>query len=130
VRCYVEPSPAGGYFVRLRGEAAPVSRHDTEEEAEAAAAAYERGQTREYVELDDGAEVLIRALGDEAVGAFAPATGERVGAASYVQDRERPHIAKATITVAGGWQARGLEDELFRRLSARAAEQRIRSLER
>ncbi len=47
MRCYVEPSPAGGYFVRLRGEAAPVSRHDTEEEAEAAAAAYERGLARE-----------------------------------------------------------------------------------
>jgi GNAT superfamily N-acetyltransferase len=64
VRCYVEPSPAGGYFVRLRGEAAPLSRHDTEEEAEAAAAAYERGlagrDTGEYVTLRDGAEVLVR----------------------------------------------------------------------
>ena len=64
VRCYVEPSPAGGYFVRLRGEAAPLSRHDTEEEAEAAAAAYERGLAREgtgeYVALRDGAEVLVR----------------------------------------------------------------------
>src|SRR5688572_32015717 len=66
VRCYVEPSPAGGYFVRIRGEAAPVSRHDTEEEAEAAAAAYERGLARqdtvEHVLLSDGAEVLIRAV--------------------------------------------------------------------
>jgi GNAT superfamily N-acetyltransferase len=64
VRCYVEPSPAGGYFVRLRGEAAPLSRHDTEEEAEAAAAAYDRGLARqdtgEYVLLRDGAEVLVR----------------------------------------------------------------------
>jgi GNAT superfamily N-acetyltransferase len=66
VRCYVEPSPAGGYFVRIRGEAAPVSRHDTEEEAEAAAAAYARGLAREdtveHVLLSDGAEVLIRAV--------------------------------------------------------------------
>jgi GNAT superfamily N-acetyltransferase len=66
VRCFVEPSPAGGYFVRIRGEAAPVSRHDTEEEAEAAAAAYERGLARqdtlEHVLLKDGAEVLIRAV--------------------------------------------------------------------
>jgi GNAT superfamily N-acetyltransferase len=66
VRCYVEPSPAGGYFVRLRGEAAPLSRHDTEEEAEAAAAAYERGLARqdtgEYVVLSDGGEVLVRAV--------------------------------------------------------------------
>jgi len=69
VRCYVEPSPAGGYFVRLRGEAAPLSRHDTEEEAEAAAAAYERGLAREgtgeYVALRDGAEVLVRAVRPE-----------------------------------------------------------------
>ena len=57
VRCYVEPSPAGGYFVRLRGEAAPLSRHDTEEEAEAAAAAYERGLARQ----DTGEFVTARA---------------------------------------------------------------------
>jgi GNAT superfamily N-acetyltransferase len=64
VRCFVEPSPAGGYFVRLRGEAAPLSRHDTEDEAEVAAAAYERGlaraDTAEHVVLADGSEVEIR----------------------------------------------------------------------
>jgi RimJ/RimL family protein N-acetyltransferase len=65
VRLYVEPSPAGGYFVRLRGEAAPLSRHDTEDEAEAAAAAYGRGLTRveetaELVVLRDGSEALVR----------------------------------------------------------------------
>src|SRR3954447_4916735 len=64
VRCYVEPSPAGGYFVRLRGEAVPLSRHDTEEEAEAAAAAYDRRLAREdpgeHVTLPDGREVVIR----------------------------------------------------------------------
>jgi GNAT superfamily N-acetyltransferase len=69
VRCYVEPSPAGGYFVRLRGESAPLSRHDTEEEAEAAAAAYERGLARqdtgEYVTLRDGGEVLVRPVRPE-----------------------------------------------------------------
>jgi RimJ/RimL family protein N-acetyltransferase len=69
VRCYVEPSPAGGYFVRLRGEAAPLSRHDTEEEAEAAAAAYDRGLAREgtgeHVVLRDGSEVLIRPVRPE-----------------------------------------------------------------
>src|SRR3954466_10927126 len=69
VRCYVEPSPAGGYFVRLRGEPAPLSRHDTEEEAEAAAAAYERGLARrdtgEYGPLRDGAEVLVRPVRPE-----------------------------------------------------------------
>ncbi len=60
----MEPSPAGGYFVRLRGEHAPVSRHDTEEEAAAAAAAYDRGlaraDTAEHVLLADGSEVVIR----------------------------------------------------------------------
>jgi RimJ/RimL family protein N-acetyltransferase len=75
VRCYVEPSPAGGYFVRLRGEPAPLSRHDTEEEAEAAAAAYERGlareDTAEHVVLRDGSEVLIRSVRPEDKPLFA-----------------------------------------------------------
>jgi RimJ/RimL family protein N-acetyltransferase len=65
MRCYVEPSPAGGYHVKLRGSAAPVSRHDTEEEADEAAAAYERGLRQaatgaEYVTLRDGSEVVVR----------------------------------------------------------------------
>jgi GNAT superfamily N-acetyltransferase len=75
VRCYVEPSPAGGYFVRLRGEAAPLSRHDTEEEAEVAAAAYERGlaraDTAEHVVLTDGSEVEIRPVKPEDKPLFA-----------------------------------------------------------
>src|SRR4051812_47759305 len=75
VRCFVEPSPAGGYFVRLRGEAAPLSRHDTEEEAEAAAAAYDRGLARqdtgEYVPLRDRAEVLLPPVGPEDKPLFA-----------------------------------------------------------
>jgi GNAT superfamily N-acetyltransferase len=52
--------------VRLRGEAAPLSRHDTEEEAAAAAAAYDRGLAREdtveHVLLRDGSEVHVRAV--------------------------------------------------------------------
>jgi RimJ/RimL family protein N-acetyltransferase len=77
MRCYVEPSPAGGYFVRLRGEAAPLSRHDTEEEAQAAAAAYERGLARtttgEFMLLPDGSEVLVRAIRPEDKPLFATA---------------------------------------------------------
>jgi GNAT superfamily N-acetyltransferase len=70
VQVYVEPSPAGGYFVRLRGEGAPLSRHDTEEEAHAAAAAYDRGlarveQATELVVLADGSEVLMRQVRPE-----------------------------------------------------------------
>src|SRR4051812_19469152 len=64
VRTYVEPSPSGGYFVRLSGEPAPLSRHDTEEEAEAAAAAYARGLARrdlaDHVVLAGNREVEIR----------------------------------------------------------------------
>ena len=65
MRFSVEPSPSGGYFVRAEGVPAPVSRHDTEEEAEAAAAAYARGVSREdrsgeRVRLRDGTEVIVR----------------------------------------------------------------------
>ncbi len=42
-RVYVEPSPAGGYHVKLAGHDMPISHHDTEEEAHARAAAYLRG---------------------------------------------------------------------------------------
>jgi hypothetical protein len=132
VRCYVEPSPAGGYFVRLRGEAAPLSRHDTEEEAEAAAAAYDRGLQRqdagEFVQLDDGAEVLLR-IGDEAVTAVDPGSGAEVGVARYERDPERPHVATATVTIEPAWRRRGLDAKLLRRLRELAAEHRIRSLE-
>ena len=69
MRFHVEPSPAGGYYVRLQGADAPVSRHDTEDEAEAAAAAYRRGaddnRAGELVALPDGAEVLIRPVQPE-----------------------------------------------------------------
>jgi GNAT superfamily N-acetyltransferase len=126
VRCYVEPSPAGGYFVRLRGEPAPVSHHDTEEEAQAAAAAYERGleQASELVVLRDGSEVLVRALGDDAIGAFAD--GRSVGVARYVPDATRPHVAEASVVVDEVFRGRGLSDELIRRLRAHAARFGIR----
>ena len=42
----VEPWPAGGWVVRLEGHPAPVSRHDTVEEAKSRAAAYRRGLER------------------------------------------------------------------------------------
>jgi GNAT superfamily N-acetyltransferase len=65
MRFYVEPSPAGGWHVRLAGVDAPVSRHDTEEEAEARRDAYARGAARqpatgENVRLRDGSLVLVR----------------------------------------------------------------------
>ena len=126
MRCYVEPSPAGGYFVRLRGEPAPVSHHDTEEEAEAAAAAYERGlaDAAEHVALDDGRDVVLRAEGD----AFVAFAGAEVGRAAYAPDPEQPHLAHVTLTIEPGWQGQGLEAKLLRRLAARARERRIRGL--
>ena len=75
MRFSVEPSPAGGYLVRVRGVDAPVSRHDTEEEAEAALDAYRRGvedgRDGELVTLRDGGEVLIRAVRPEDKPLFA-----------------------------------------------------------
>lgn len=43
----VEPWPAGGWVVRLEGHPVPVSRHDTEEEAQSRAASYRRGLERD-----------------------------------------------------------------------------------
>jgi GNAT superfamily N-acetyltransferase len=65
MRFYVEPSPAGGFFVKLAGSDAPISRHDTEEEALARRDAYQVGasagpSTGENVRLRDGSHVLIR----------------------------------------------------------------------
>ena len=75
MRFNIEPSPSGGYFVRLAGVDAPVSRHDTEDEAEAAASAYERGvrdnRVGDLQRLPDGAEVLVRAVRPEDKPLFA-----------------------------------------------------------
>jgi GNAT superfamily N-acetyltransferase len=75
MRFKVEPSPSGGYFDRLAGVDAPVSRHDTEDEAEAAAASYERGvrdnRVGDLQRLPDGAEVLVRAVRPEDKPLFA-----------------------------------------------------------
>jgi GNAT superfamily N-acetyltransferase len=69
VRFSVEPSPAGGFHVRLEGVAAPVSRHDTEGEAQAHVRAYERGAATpapgEIVDLPDGSEVVVRPVRPE-----------------------------------------------------------------
>jgi GNAT superfamily N-acetyltransferase len=64
MRFTVDPSPAGGYHVRMEGSPAPLSHHDTLDEAEARVAAYERGAGQpargELVDLPDGSEVLVR----------------------------------------------------------------------
>jgi RimJ/RimL family protein N-acetyltransferase len=75
MRFTVEPSPAGGFHVRLTGVAAPLSHHDTEEEAEARRLAYERGAgepaTGELVDLPDGSEVIVRPVRPEDKPLFA-----------------------------------------------------------
>src|SRR3954447_12762427 len=70
MRLWVEPSPAGGYVVRAEGSPAPLSRHDTAEEAEHSLTTYERGLSRptagaEVVTLRDGAEVVGRRVRPE-----------------------------------------------------------------
>jgi GNAT superfamily N-acetyltransferase len=69
MRFTVEPSPAGGFHVRLAGVVAPLSHHDTEEEAEARRLAYERGAGQpaggELVDLPDGSEVVVRPVRPE-----------------------------------------------------------------
>jgi RimJ/RimL family protein N-acetyltransferase len=63
---YVEPSPSGAWYVKLAGHDAPVSRHDSEEEAIARRDAYARGAARdddgEVLELRDGSSVRIRPI--------------------------------------------------------------------
>lgn len=175
MRCYVEPSPAGGYHVKVRGSHAPVSRHDTEEEAQAAAAAYQRGLERvasasEFVTLRDGSEVIVRQvraedkplfvagwerfgeesrykrfmghkrrltmeelvrfteldhIDHEAIGALDSRTREGLGVARYLRLPDRPDVAEVAVAVIDAWQGRGLGRMLLRRLTARAAENRI-----
>jgi len=65
MRFYVEPSPAGGYHVKARGSHAPISRHGTEQEAEARRDAYAgaaAARATERLTLRDGSVVIMRPL--------------------------------------------------------------------
>jgi GNAT superfamily N-acetyltransferase len=65
---YVEPSPSGAWYVKLAGHDAPVSRHDSEEEAVERRDAYTRGADRtdgELVELRNGVRVRVRPIRPE-----------------------------------------------------------------
>jgi L-amino acid N-acyltransferase YncA len=128
MRFTVEPSPAGGYHVRLAGSPAPLSHHDTLEEAEARLAAYEQGAAdpRELVDLPDGSEVLLRATG-EAIVAYDARGATELGTAWFAPDPRRPGVARAGVTVVDTWRGRGVGGVLLRRLSARAAAAGIRT---
>ncbi len=76
-------------------------------------------------------EAMVRYLTDvdhhdhEAVVALDPATGEGVGVARYVRDRERPERAEAAVTVIDDWQGRGLGTLLLELLAVRARDEGI-----
>jgi GNAT superfamily N-acetyltransferase len=138
MRLWVEAWPTGGYVVRTDGSPAPLSRHDTEEEAEQRMAAYERGLSRagedgERVTLRDGSEALVHrarpieppGAAGAAVVAVDPGSGDLVGVARCVPEPARPDAARAAIAVVDPWQGRGLGSLLLRRLGALAAEQGI-----
>jgi GNAT superfamily N-acetyltransferase len=78
VRFFIEQSPRGDWRVMVRGESAPVSVHDTEEEAQERLAAYARGVAAaaaptaetgvargDRVTLRDGSEVIVRPVTPE-----------------------------------------------------------------
>jgi GNAT superfamily N-acetyltransferase len=130
MRFTVEPSPAGGYHVRLLGSDAPLSHHDTEEEAETRRRAYERGAGEprgELVDLPDGSEVVVRPVDPDAFGAFDPRSGAGLGVARYTRNPEHPESAAAAVAVTDTWQGRGIGSELLRRLCRRATEDGVRT---
>jgi RimJ/RimL family protein N-acetyltransferase len=68
MRFSVEPSPNGAWYVKLAGHDAPISRHDSEEEAIERRDAYARGAARSdggLAELRDGSRVRVRPIRPE-----------------------------------------------------------------
>jgi acetyltransferase len=61
----------------------------------------------------------------EALVAVDPASGQSVGVARYVRDREQRDSAEIAVAVLETWQGQGLGKALMRRLAAHAREQGI-----
>ena len=61
----------------------------------------------------------------EAIGALDPADGQGAGIARYIRDTADPRTAEIAVTVADGWQGRGLGTELVTRLAERARSEGI-----
>ncbi len=61
----------------------------------------------------------------EALGAIDPATGQGIAVARFVRDVEDPSRAEVAVTVADGWQRRGLGTVLLDRLADRAREEGV-----
>jgi GNAT superfamily N-acetyltransferase len=134
----VEPSPSGGYWVRVAGHDAPLQRCDTEEEAEDACRRYALAAVRDalappprgqVVALPGGIEVLVCAQLERREGAELTATdratGAEVGAGRYRRLDGRPGCAEAAVAVAVAWRGRGVGGALLRRLAAHAATQGV-----
>ena len=62
----------------------------------------------------------------EALGALDPASGEGLGVARYLRDKDRPHAAEAAVSVIDAMQGRGLGGALLRRLCHHATQNGIR----
>lgn len=62
----------------------------------------------------------------EALAAIDPDTGEGVGIARFVRDREDPHRAEVAVTVADDWQHQGVATLLLDRLGERARAEGVR----
>jgi GNAT superfamily N-acetyltransferase len=63
----------------------------------------------------------------EAIIAVDEKSGEGLGVARYVRDRDRPESAEVAVTVIDDWQGQGLGARLLEVLSARARQEGIRS---
>jgi GNAT superfamily N-acetyltransferase len=63
----------------------------------------------------------------EAIVALDEESGEGIGVARYVRNRERPDVAEVAVTVVDDWQGRGLGTRLLEVASARAREEGIAS---
>jgi GNAT superfamily N-acetyltransferase len=74
---------------------------------------------RYLTEVDHHDHEAIVALDDE--------SGEGIGVARYVRNRERPDVAEVALTVVDDWQGRGLGTRLLEVASARAREEGIGS---
>jgi GNAT superfamily N-acetyltransferase len=78
-------------------------------------------------------EEMVRYLTDidhhdhEAIIALDEETGEGLGVARYVRNKERRDVAEVAVTVIDDWQGRGLGTLLLEVLSARAREEGIRT---
>ena len=63
----------------------------------------------------------------EAVAALDAETGEGVGEARYVRDREHPDTAEVAVAVVDEWQGRGLGGVLVDAIAARARDEGVRT---